>query len=272
MTTRRVALCLPVLLLLVAPLMAAEVLFEEDFDDLELGDPVDEGAVGNNVWTPDGPEGWEVVIDMPDVGVTEWMGWTFADATWWSLAAGDQERSLYVDRAKDGLARDVVAVADPDEYDDKNGALGGGTYNTWLSTPPIPVIIAAANALVVRFDSSWRPEDNQDANLTVSFDGGPEVEIQRMESVNDGGWATAYTEPIAGIETVEPDLALVNVTHEIDIPNPGGTRELVITWGMFEAGNDWWWAIDHIVVEATALAVDPAGKTATHWAELKRSR
>ena len=87
-------------------------------------------------WTRTGPEGWTVdssgvpgnsedhvgyLADadedgdgFPDNdGVTEWAGWSFADYNWWVQVAGDQSRSAF------SLARNVVAVADPDEWDDK---------------------------------------------------------------------------------------------------------------------------------------------------------
>jgi len=30
--------------------------------------------------------------------------------------------------------------------------------------------------------------------------------------------------------------------------NPAGAQEMVITFGMLDAGNDWWWAIDNVKV------------------------
>jgi hypothetical protein len=199
----RMTLCLPVLLLLAAPLMADTMLLEEDFEDLELGPNVDEGAVGKKVGTPDGPEGWVVEFDLPNEdGVTEWKGWTFADAQWWSQAAGDQDRSKYVDPGKDGKAIGTVAVADPDEYDDKNGGAGPG-YNTWLMTPPLRVAIAAADSITVKFDHSWRPEDTQNARLYATFDGGAEVDILIMRSVP--GWETEFIAPNDGIDEDMPD-------------------------------------------------------------------
>ena len=41
---------------------------------------------------------------------------------------------------------------------------------------------APANSVIVKYDSSWNPEEPQTANVTVSFDGGPEIEITRYES------------------------------------------------------------------------------------------
>ena len=41
-----------------------------------------------------------------------------------------------------------------------------------------------------------------------------------------------------------------NETVLVDLANPAGASELVIKFGMFDAGNDWWWAIDNVVVNA----------------------
>jgi hypothetical protein len=34
----------------------------------------------------------------------------------------------------------------------------------------------------------------------------------------------------------------------IDIDNPPWATNVVLKFGMFDAGNDWWWAIDNIKV------------------------
>ncbi len=34
----------------------------------------------------------------------------------------------------------------------------------------------------------------------------------------------------------------------MDLQSPEGATEMVITFGMVEAGNDWWWAIDNVEV------------------------
>ena len=163
MSFARKALCLPALLLLATPLIADEVIYTEDFESVVLGPNVDEpNPPQNEAWSPDGPEGWTVENDLAaENGVTEWKGWTFADGIWWKLAAGDQDRRLFTD-APDGLAVGIVAVADPDEYDDMNGAAGGG-FNTQLLSPPIAVNNAGPESIIVRFSSSWRPEDQQNA-------------------------------------------------------------------------------------------------------------
>ena len=109
-------------------------LFAEDFEGLTLREPVDEGTgAGTAVWTDTPPEGWDVEngAGMPQ-GTTEWQGWTFADADWWSATAGDQARSEFT------KASGTVAVADPDEWDDFNdGSQNGHDFDSTLKTPVI---------------------------------------------------------------------------------------------------------------------------------------
>ena len=271
MTMRRIALCVPILLLLAAPLMADEVLFEEDFESVVLGPTVAEQVAGDEVWSAEGPEGWEVEFDLlNEDGMPEWLGWTFADAGWWNQTAGDQNRSMFTDPGKGGLAVGTVAIADPEEYDDLNGGAGPG-YFTWLRTPPIPVFLAGSDSITVAFDHSWRPEDTQNARLYATFDGNAkEYDILTMVSL---GASTEFIAPNDDIDEVFNDNVNVNERLELSIPNPRGSKQMTIVWEMTDATNDWWWAIDNIVVSTSdPLAVDPAGKAATQWGAMKNSR
>jgi hypothetical protein len=93
----------------------------------------------------------------------------------------------------------------------------------------------------LQFDSSWRPEFDDDyhqsAEILVSFDGGEPEQILRW--VSDPG---------------DDDFHDDNSTDELielEINNPAGSKSMTITFGMFDAGNDWWWAVDNIAVTAT---------------------
>ncbi|MBL58169.1 MAG: hypothetical protein CMO75_00720 [Verrucomicrobiales bacterium] len=229
----------------------------EDFDSVELGPPVDELAVDTETaWTRTGPEGWVVDAsgvpgnsedhvgyiadddgdDYPDNdGVTEWAGWSFADYNWWVQVAGDQSRSQF------SLARNVVAVADPDEWDDKAHAdsAANGWFKTFMTTPEIDVSGIAAGTLFANFHSSWRPEFDsnyhQEGYVLASYDGAEPVEI--LTWVSDPGSANYHDH---------------NQNEVVILPlsNPEGAQKLQLTFGMREAGNDWWWAIDNLVINA----------------------
>jgi hypothetical protein len=214
---------------------APSVLFAEDFEGLPLGPNVDEGVAGEAVWTKTAPEGW--LIDdsgMPGVGdpatdgVTEWAGWSFANKDWWVQTAGNQDRVTFT------LGTGTVAIADPDEWDDKDHA--EGWFNSFLSTPAIDVA-AASDLLQLAFDSSWRPEFDDDyhqtAKVFVSFDGGEPVQALLWESDE----SSANYKPYATNEAVT-----------VSVRKPAGAQSMVVTFALVDAGNDWWWAIDNVKV------------------------
>ncbi len=224
----------------VKPGPGTTIVFSENFEGLPLGKNVDEGTAGDKVWTKTAPAGWTIddkgipgVGNPAQDGVTEWAGWSFADKAWWTTTAGDQDRSLFT------LGSGAVAIADPDEWDDADHATGW--YNTYLSTPAIDISGASAGELALTFDSSWRPEYDDDyhqtGNLTVSFDGAKAVELFRWES-NSG--SPNYK-----------DYA-TNETVKVPIEVPAGATKMVLTFGLFDAGNDWWWAIDNVEITGVA--------------------
>lgn len=209
-------------------------LLSEDFEGVPLGPSAEEAPPGS-FWTDVPPAGWVVddsgvpgAGDPANDGVTEWAGWSFVSKSWWAQVAGDQDRSLF----DNGNA--VVAVVDPDEWDDMDHL--PGLYNAFMSTPVIDISGVDAGTLWLAFDSSWRQEDTQTASITVQFDSGAPIEVLRWES---GGGDPAFFKPDA-----------VNETVAVELNNPAGAQEMVITFGMLDAGNDWWWAVDNIQVTA----------------------
>jgi hypothetical protein len=214
------------------------VLLDENFDSLTLGPNVDEGVAGDEVWTKTGPEGWSIDdAGVPGAGtdqdgVTEWAGWSFADREWWAETAGDQQRSAFV------KGTGTSAIADSDEWDDI--AHAEGNMATYLSTRPISLEGVGANSVILKFDSSWRPEAAEKANVTVRFGGGDPVEVLRFESDPNSA-------------SYRPDE--VNETVALRINNPEGATNMVVTFGYFDTRNNWWWAIDNVLV----LAGDAGG-------------
>jgi hypothetical protein len=233
-------------------------LYIETFDGLPLGPNVEEASAGDQVWTKTPPTGWTIDdtgmpgYDQPDYaendGRKEWAGWSFADVKWWPTV-DDQHRSWFT------RASGAAAIADPDEWDDAPHY--PGLYNSLLSSPPISLAGVDANTAVLRFDSSWRPEalddgapkfpvdangnptNNQTAVVRVSFDGAPPVEVLRMQSV-------------AGLPGFKPDAENENLS--VPLNNPAGARNMVLTFGLLYAANDWWWAVDNVSVTVGDVA------------------
>jgi len=226
----------------------------------------------DNAWTNEYGD-WTITTIVPsDIGVREWQSWAIADATWWTATAGNQERAQFTDAAQGGLARGNVAIVDPDEWDDKEPPDPEAVqdYDTSLTSPAIDIRGVVADSITIQFDSSWRPEDLQAAEVSVSFDGGPSELLLTMTSV---GTTTDFSVVYKGSQEIFDDLVNVNETIVLDgIPNPDGAETMNITWRMPVADNDWWWAIDNIVVtgDLNPTAVEAQGKLATVWGTLKR--
>ena len=251
------------------------VLFEEDFEDVPLESSIAEQLKDKRVWSGTPPDGWEITNENPkDLGMPEWRTWAIVDLEWWTATAEDQRRSEFTGKQNDGKGIGTGAVADPDEWDDweLNGDPDAlSRWNGHLITPSIKIKGAAAKSLVLTLDSSWRPEDTQDGEITVSFDGGKEEQILLFESVGiDAGAHTLVTIPtLKEKEEKINDGEQINETLEIPIDNPTGAAEMTISFGVIDAQNDWWWAIDNIKLISTAFDVEPRDKLTVKWAEIK---
>ena len=260
---------------LTAPMALAidTVLFEEDFEDVPLESSINEQIKQEKVWSGTPPDGWEITNENPKgLGMPEWRTWAIVDLEWWTATAEDQRRSEFT--SEQGNGKGNGAVADPDEWDDwdLNGDPDANSpWNSHLITPPIKIKGAAAKSLILTVDSSWRPEDTQNGEITVSFDGGKEERILFFQSVGvDAGAHTLVTIPTLGEnEEKRNDGEQINETLEIPIDNPENATEMVINFSVIDARNDWWWAIDNIQFISTAFSVEPKDKLAVRWAEMK---
>ena len=254
------------------------VLFEEDFEGVTLEASIMEQIKDKEVWSGTPPEGWEITNENPkDLGMPEWRTWAIVDLEWWTRTAEDQRRSEFTGVHNDGKGIGKGAVSDPDEWDDWEGNGDPDAQSRWnghLITPPIKIKGAAEKSLVLTLDSSWRPEDTQNGEITVSFDDDKAEQILFFKSVGiDAGAHTLVTIPTLKLKEKKiNDGEQINETLEIPINNPAGTAEMTISFGVIDAQNDWWWAIDNIELISTAFDVEPKDKLAVKWAEIKRSK
>ncbi|MDY6940278.1 MAG: discoidin domain-containing protein [Cyanobacteriota bacterium] len=196
-------------------------LFSENFDGMAAKLP-------SAKWTHTPPTGWKLSNDpkMPQ-GDAPWQGWSLTTLDVWKAADSNiQARDEFT------KASGVFAVADPDEWDDRNSPGSKGTFNSTLATPSIDVV--GANNLKLTFDSHWRPYDEQTGLLLASFDGGTPVELLRYDSNNTD------------------DSGFRNQTITKDFNVPDGASKLVLSWQLLNANNDWYWAIDNIALTGDA--------------------
>ena len=216
---------------------AQSTIFFEDFEGLPLQDAQSFSEIArDDVWTSTPPSGWtRDNRTTPSGGPVEFFGWTFVDRNWWISTAGDQQRSSFTN------ASGTVAVADPDEYDDI-GNIDPDQFTASLSTPAIDVTGLAPGSVRLKFDSSWRPEDTQEAALFASIDGAAPVQIFNWTS------SGADFKPNAPNETISVGASVTasgQTDYAFDL-NPAGASTVRLLFDMPRAGNDWWWAVDNI--------------------------
>ncbi len=226
-------------------------------------------------WAPDAPIGWTEVFNPTDAlgapycglvpcGRPEWQGWSFPNREWWGSPAVDTQLRETFTR---GVGR--VAVADPDEWDDFGSGLA--QFNAFLTSPSI-ALPPVVTSLTVNFDSSWRPEGNDDATqgdpVGGEFSNNQTAIVKAIYTLSGGG--TQTVEVLNWNSFPEPDAnaipPIVNPNFKPDAPNeavalnltpPAGATAVRLEFSLTKARNDWWWAFDNLDVRvngATAFS------------------
>ncbi|MGH9259755.1 MAG: alkaline phosphatase family protein, partial [Acidimicrobiales bacterium] len=168
----------------------------DDFDDLRdaLQTRVDETApaAGLKGWTTTAPEGWTIDNSaMPAGGVSEWRGWSFATDEFWTSADRGQGRETSVRN------RNVFAVADSDEWDDK--AHAPGQFDSTLISPDFKV---AGKTAELSFASNYRIDGPQSGDVYVSFDGGA-PQLLKSYTANFNGFEKFMLDVPQGTKTAK---------------------------------------------------------------------
>jgi hypothetical protein len=198
-------------------------------------------ATGSEVWSIDNTNFSPTPLGDPNIGVLEFEGWSFINRDWWVATAGNQGRADYVS------ASGTIAVADPDEWDDfsasassPSGSDSNAYFDSTMRVSNINLQNAAPNSVNLFFHSSWRPElgnnsaaGGQKASLTVNYNDTAATSIELFRWVSD---------PLDG--NFHPDAT--NETINIPIFNPAGATAASLEFRLFDAGNNWWWAVDNL--------------------------
>ena len=223
----------PVVLGLAATDARAAQLYFQDFESLALQPFVSSTETGGSGadWTDELPAGWaRDNTGTPAGGPVEFFGFTFMNKDSWITTEEVQERNLFT------RGTGTVMVSDPDAYDD-SGDIDPNLYNVFIRTQRIALANTVPGTARLNFDSSFRPYDTMTGSVEVSFDGGDNfTSLLSMNSANVPGG----------------DSSLERVDEAISLPldNPLGAADMIVRFGMTEAGNDWWWAVDNIEVTA----------------------
>lgn len=232
-------------------------LLTQSFDFMPLGPKVFEANGTGSDWTPTPPLGFQSRLDNPNmegVGAAEWRGWTFARKDFW-IGADNQGRDQFV------LGNGTLAIGDSDEYDDGPGAVR--PFQSTLITKAVNLSGVAENSVKLEFDSSFRPEDSQIGRLSVSYDGGTNwtqlLELNPTNTDNDAPFAKRnLSERLVTGSTTGGGTAIGSVNN----PSSGTVLFSFYT----EGGNDWWWALDDLLVTGNITGVPFAGLSdPTFW-------
>ncbi|MFK4640249.1 alkaline phosphatase family protein [Paenarthrobacter histidinolovorans] len=172
-------------------------LTHDAFDSLRpaLQPGVDETAIptGTLGWTKTTPEGWSIDNSaMPSGGTAEWRGWTFATDDFWTAADRDQRRETTV------RGRDVIAVADSDEWDDKQHA--SGQFDSTLVSPAFDV--AGLRRASLGYATNYAIDGPQSATVTVTFDTGASQTLKSYSTATNTVEKLPFTVP-AGATTAQ---------------------------------------------------------------------
>ena len=207
------------------------LLLAEDFNSLEasLQSAVDENIEPSILgWTQDAPNGWMVENDpqMPQ-GTTEWQGWSFATPEFWT-SADTQARGEF------SKGTGVIAIGDPDEWDDFNGGSGGqaDSFDSVLRSPLVSLGSTGDRNLNLSFDSSFRPYADQTGEVLVSLDGGEFTSLLVLDTATVPGGASS--------------LSRIDESVSLEFSVPGSTEDVAFRFEFKDADNDWWWAIDNV--------------------------
>ncbi|MFI8089376.1 phosphocholine-specific phospholipase C [Streptomyces sp. NPDC086080] len=214
------------------PVMTGHLL-AEDFESAApaLAPAADLGRPGLLGWTRTTPEGWTVTnaADMPR-GTRELQGWTLMSKQFWFPAG--QNRAHFT------RALGVIAVADPDDWDDTGGPSGRGRFDSTLTSPAVD-IPASTSTLHLAFDSHYRQESPQEAEVTVEFDSGDRARLLHYSGADSGN--------------ANQGLDQENRLVRLSCPVPAGAGSAKVSFRLFNAGNNWYWAIDNIRLDTAPI-------------------
>lgn len=190
----------------------------------------DETRPGADVrgWTHTTPEGWSIDNSrMPTGGVREWAGWSFATDEFWTGVELGQRRETSV------RVRDVFAVADSDEWDDK--AHAAGAFDSTLVSPAFP--LNGSPTATLSYTTNYVIDGPQTAEVLVSFDGGESRSVKK------------YT-------------ANTNTNERLAVEVPAGAQTAQFRFH-YTGTNSAFWVIDAVALGQEAVVADTQKPVAT---------
>ncbi|CAM5237156.1 hypothetical protein SSPIM334S_00372 [Streptomyces spiroverticillatus] len=166
--------------------------------------------------TPAG--GWTIDNSrMPETGgVEEWRGWTLTTDEFWTRADKAQGREGFT------RGRGVIAVADPDEWDDKGNPSKDIEFDSTLVSPAYRV--ARKSSVTLTYFSHYLQDGTQRGDVLVSFDGAADQLVKNYAA------------------------DAKNTSEKLTIAVPKGARTVRVKFRMRDARNSWFWAVDNVQI------------------------
>jgi autotransporter-associated beta strand protein len=225
------------------------VLLTETFDRLPLGPFVTEPNGDGTDFTRDLPAGFTVDNSQMPASQSDFQGWTIFDKDSWVTTAGDQDRSRFT------FGTGGVAVADSDEWDDVSHA--PGRFNSFLITKAVDLAGITPGSVTLEFDSSFNKELPQYGIVEVSYDDGatwsPLLFFGDANNTNSG---LNNRIVVSAANTAGQFVEGATVDAGLNSPASGLMK---FRFGYLEGENNWWWAVDNIVVRGEKEGVPYGG-------------
>jgi hypothetical protein len=161
--------------------------------------------------------GWSIDnTRMPEGGVTEWRGWALTTDEFWTRAEKSSQRELFT------RGRGVIAVADPDEWDDKGSPTATGEFDSTLVSPAYR--IARKSSLTLTYFTHYLQDGTQRGDVLVSFDGAADQLVKNYAA------------------------DAKNTAEKFTVAVPSGARTVRVKFRLRDARNNWYWAVDNVQI------------------------
>ncbi|MFI0979614.1 alkaline phosphatase family protein [Streptomyces sp. NPDC021093] len=159
--------------------------------------------------------GWSIDNSrMPEGGVAEWRGWTLTTDEFWTRADKGQGREQFT------RGRGVIAVADPDEWDDKGSPTSTGEFDSTLVSPAYRV--SRKSSVTLTYFTHYLQDGPQRGDVLVSFDGAADQLVKNYAADAE------------------------NAAEKFTLPVPQGARTVRVKFRLRDARNNWYWAVDDV--------------------------
>ncbi|GAA4204156.1 hypothetical protein GCM10022252_62870 [Streptosporangium oxazolinicum] len=204
----------------------------DPFDTVSLQGVVDEPAKPGGLlgWTKTTPSGWQIDERTPaGSGVTEYRGWSFMTGPFWTTSNTDQGRESFV------RGRDVIAVADPDEWDDKGSPVANGLrmdstlLSPWRDVQPGGRVTVAYTSHYRQVD---RTADPQKAQLVLRYDTGAQQVLWSRDAATGDAFEMSRRESFTATA-------------------PAGVTRVRAGWRLHDGANNFYWAVDEPAIGVT---------------------